>query len=111
MPGFNDNEETARKIAGSISDPRVKHFYDAYPAHLVGKAFAKNRISAGPAWDIYFFYTKGTHWKDAPPAPAEWMHQLGGGGRADAKKFRTGDDLVEQLHVAMHEVTGAQCNP
>ncbi len=82
MPGFNDNEETARKIAGSISDPRVKHFYDAYPAHLVGKAFAKNRISAGPAWDIYFFYTKGTDWKNAPPSPAEWMHQLGGGGRA-----------------------------
>ncbi len=111
MPGFNDNEETAREIAGSISDPRVKHFYDAYPAHLVGKAFAKNRISVGPAWDIYFFYTKGTDWKDAPPAPAEWMHQLGGGGRADATRFRTGDDLVEQLHVAMHEVTGAQCNP
>ena len=109
MPGFNDNERTSRKIAGSFSDRRVKHFYDPFPAHLVGKAFAKDRISQGPAWDIYFFYKKGEEWKDAPPEPAEWMHQLGGGGRADATKFHAGQDLIDQLHEAMHQVTGADC--
>ena len=109
MPGFNDNERTSRKIAGSFSDPRVKHFYDPFPVHLVGKAFAKDRISQGPAWDIYFFYKKGEEWKDAPPEPAEWMHQLGGGGRADATKFHAGQDLIDQLHEAMHQVTGADC--
>lgn len=110
MPGFDDNEQTSRRIAGSFDDPRVKHFYDPFPAHLVGKAFAKDRISRGPAWDIYFFYKKGIEWKDTTPEPAEWMHQLSGGGRADATKFRTGGDLVEKLHEAMHEVTGAECN-
>ena len=84
MPGFNDNERTAQKIAGTFSDPRVKHFYDPFPAHLVGKAFAKGRISRGPAWDIYFFYKKGQEWNDAPPDPAEWMHQLAYGRRLRA---------------------------
>ena len=109
MPGFNDNERTARKIAGSFSDARVEHFFDPFPAHLVGKAFASGRITQGPAWDIYFFYKKGQSWSDGPPEPVEWMHQLGGGGRADATKFRTGQGLVDQLHEAMHTVTGANC--
>ncbi len=110
MPGFNDNEHTSRKIAGSFSDPRVKHFYDPFPAHLVGKAFAQGRISRGPAWDIYFFYKKGLEWTGGPPEPAEWMHQLGGGGRADATKFHSGQELTDRLHETMHTVTGAQCN-
>lgn len=109
MPGFKDNKQSARRIAGSFDDPRVKHFYDPFPAHRVGKAFAKNRVFRGPAWDIYFFYKKGEEWKDSPPEPAEWMHQLGGGDRADATKFKTGAGLVEQLHEAMHKVTGAAC--
>ncbi len=109
MPGFNDNERTSRKIAGSFLDPRVRHFYDPFPAHLVGKAFARGRISRGPAWDIYFFYEKGQEWKDVPPEPAEWMHQLGGGGRADASKFHSGTDLVDTLHETMHKVTAAKC--
>ena len=110
MPGFNDNERTARRIAGTFSDRRVKHFYDAFPAHLAGKAFAAGRISRGPGWDIYFFYKKGQEWNDAPPAPADWMHQLGGGGRADESKFHSGAGLVEHLHETMHSVTGAECS-
>lgn len=109
MPGFNDNEKTARKIAGTIEDKRVKHFYDSFPTHLAGKAFAKGLIKQGPAWDIYFFYRKGQEWTDGPPQPAEWMHQLGGGGRADESKFHAGTDLVEQLHETMHKVTAAEC--
>ena len=109
MPGFNDHETTAKRIAGSFNDPRVKHFFDPFPAHHAGKAFAKNMVTRGPAWDIYFFYEKGAEWGDLPPSPSEWMHQLGGGGRADAKHFRTGSNLVNQLHEAMHAVTGAEC--
>ncbi len=108
MPGFNDNEKTARKIAGTIEDKRVKHFYDPFPAHLAGKTFGKGLTKRGPAWDIYFFYDKGQEWTDGPPKPAEWMHQLGGAG-ADASKFHSGTDLVDQLHETMHKVTAAKC--
>ena len=107
MPGFNDNEKSARRIAATFDDRRVKHFFDPFPAHRAGKAFAEGRVSRGPAWDIYFFYKKGQEWKDAVPEAAEWMHQLGGGERADARKFKAGQDLVKQLHESMRELTGA----
>ena len=112
MPGFNDNETTARNIASTFTDARVRHFYDAFPAHVAGKAFAEGRIPSkrGPAWDIYFFYSDKDVWTDGPPEPTAWMHQLGGIGRADAAKFRSGDDLVTHLHAAMHLVTGQECN-
>ena len=111
MPGFNDNEQTAKRIAGTMIDPRVRHFYDPFPDHRAGKAFAKGLLKGGPAWDIYFFYQKGAEWKDNPPGPTEWMHQLGGGGRADATHFHSGQDLVDKLHEAMHTVTGEDCAP
>lgn len=107
MPGFDDHEKSARRIASTFDDQRVTHFFDPFPAHRAGKAFAEGRITRGPAWDIYFFYKKGQEWKDAIPEVAEWMHQLGGGERADANKFRTGQGLVRQLHSAMSKLTGS----
>lgn len=109
MLGFNDNETTAEKIADSFHDPRVRHFYDPFPVHRAGKAFAKELLTQGPAWDIYLFYEKGLTWEALPPKPTEWMHQLSGGRRADPAHFHTGADLVEQLHEAMHKVTRAKC--
>ena len=112
MPGFNDNPTTAGETAANLSDPRVRHFYDALPEHVAGKAFAKNRIAAnrGPAWDIYFFFEKGVVWDDDPPEPVAWMHQLSGGQRADPARFYTGDDLVQRLHAATHLITGKACD-
>lgn len=111
MPGFSDNPQSAIKIAQTIKDPRVRHFYDPQATHLAGKAFAKNLLTEGrgPAWDIYFFYDKGLEWTDLPPSPSEWMHQLGGGRRADAARFHGGEDLVTHLHQAMHTLTGEDC--
>ena len=111
MPGFNDNDKTANQIAQTIKDKRVRHFYDPLPAHRAGKAFAKSLIAEGrgPAWDIYMFYNRAEQWDGDPPKPAEFMHQLSGGQRADPAHFCTGGDLIDSLHEAMHKVTGAQC--
>ncbi|MCZ6815714.1 MAG: hypothetical protein O7F76_03320 [Planctomycetota bacterium] len=108
MPGFNDNEKTAKRIAGTMMDPRVKHFYDPYPGHRAGKAFATGVVKRGPAWDIYFFYDKGATWTQGPPKPVDWWHQLGGGARSDPERFAAGV-LAEKLHDSMHKVTGAEC--
>lgn len=110
MPGFNDNERTASQIARMFNDPRVRHFYDPLPTHLAGKAFAQGIIpkGRGPAWDIYFFYKKGRVWKDGPPTPDVYMHQLGGEGRAAADHFRAGDNLVASLRDAMRKLTGVR---
>lgn len=112
MPGFNDNMQTAKRIAATFDDPRVRHFYDPFASHRAGKMFARNMITEnrGPAWDIYFFYDKKDEWKDYPPVPAEYMHQLGGGRRAAADRFRTQDGLTRELHAAMHRLTGELCN-
>lgn len=111
MPGFNDNKDTASQIAQTLNDPRVEHFYDPLKTHLVGQTFAKGLLNEGrgPAWDIYLFYKKGDQWSDLPPRPVEWLHQLGGGRRADPAHFHAGEELIEKLHEAMHQVTGDEC--
>ena len=111
MPGFNDSERTAAEIAGTFDDSRVRHFYDPRATHRAGRAFAKGLIpeGRGPAWDIYFFYEKGLEWRDGPPTPTEWLHQLSGGRRADPQHFSTGEKLINGLHEAMHKVTGEEC--
>lgn len=106
-----DNAAAAKRAAKTLDDPRVRHFHDPRRTHYAGKAFAKGLLydGGGPAWDVYLFYGKGEQWKDRPPRPAEWMHQLNGGNRADPAHFHTGDKLVEKLHEAMHKVAGDSC--
>ena len=107
-----DNADAARRIASTITDPRVRQFHDPKATHLAGKAFAKGMIrdGAGPAWDIYLFYDKDSAWEEAPPKPVEWWHQLGGGGRADPKRFAAGT-LIQKLHDSVHKLTGKECEP
>jgi hypothetical protein len=28
------------------------------------------------AWDVYLIFAPGVEWKDQPPTPSFWMHQL-----------------------------------
>ena len=106
-----DNAEKAQKSAQILDDSRVRHFHDPRATHLAGKAFAKGLIREGdgPAWDIYMFYKRGMMWDEGPPMPVKYMHQLGGGSRADPEHFHTGEDLMNALHEAMHKVTGEDC--
>ena len=71
----SDSHKAAQKAVEKFGDKRVKHFYD--PQHLAGRAFA---ISLGQddkvAWDIYMFYPCGALWRDLPPSPKAYMHQL-----------------------------------
>jgi hypothetical protein len=97
-----DTEAGAEKSAGIIHDPRVRHFHDP-------TKHSRQAISASlgwkdhVAWDIYLFYEAGSRWLDGPPAPAHFAHQLPG----DPPHFRTGDDLVRELHEALKRLKGA----
>ena len=97
-----DTEAGAEGSALVIDDPRVRHFHD--PARRSGQAIA---ASLGwkdyVAWDIYLFYEAGSRWLDGPPTPAHFAHQLS----RDSTHFRTGDDLVRELHDAMGRLTAA----
>jgi peroxiredoxin len=95
LPG--DKHAAALRSAHLFNDPRVKQFYD--PNRIVGMAFAEQLLNenAGPAWDIYMVFDKGASWNDAAPIPVDWCHQLSGKRRADPERFRTGEELVQQL--------------
>ena len=70
-----DTYEAAQKAASKFKDERVKQFYDPY--RLAGKAFAGSLGHDGKvAWDIYLFYPIKLTWKDRPPHPEVFMHQL-----------------------------------
>ena len=97
----SDNEGAARKSSAIFKDePRVRQFYD--PNQRTGRAFARGLLNkgGGVAWDIYLYYDKDALWQDTLPEPVEWFHQLGGGRRADANKFRPGDKLTAALKKA-----------
>ena len=97
-----DTEAGVESPALIVDDPRVRHFRD--PARRSGQAIA---ASLGwkdyVAWDIYLFYEVGSMWLDGPPSPAHFAHQL----PRDSTHFRTGDDLVRELHEAMKRLTVA----
>jgi hypothetical protein len=101
-----DNEAAARQSSQIIRDARVWHYHD--PGRLVGSAIAGELLldGAGPAWDIYLFYPPGRAWHEHPPQPATWMHQLGGGKRADPARFRPGELLVRGLYETMQRLVG-----
>lgn len=43
-----------------------------------GAAFAPLVGTDQPAWDVWMLFDSNTTWRQAPPVPAWWEHQLGG---------------------------------
>jgi len=100
-----DNVATANAVAWTMKSPRVRQFHD--PHKLTGKAIARSLgVPDKVAWDIYLFYSQGAGWNDALPLPMTWAHQLGTGDWADPARYRTGNDLVEELFKGMGQLTG-----
>lgn len=99
-----DGRDAVVKIARMFSDPRVKQYYDV--DRLAGRAISSHLLyeNAGPAWDIYVFFDGEAVWGETPPKPADWMHQLSGGKRADPKRYRAGDALSRQLKASMQPI-------
>ena len=89
-----DSEAAAKTSAHVIEDPRVRHFYD--PNRQAAGAIAQSLGGLVEiAWDIYLFYGRGSEWKQTPPTPTDWVHQLSG---ADPAHFHSGKDLVKGLY-------------
>ena len=98
-------EDTRAHAVGSarlIDGPLVRQFCD--PTKRSGEAVAaslgwKDQV----AWDTYLFYEAGCKWIEGPPPPAYYSHQL----PWDPLHFRTGDDLVRELHEATKRLIAA----
>jgi len=72
-----DDYGAAVRSLAKIYDDRSRHYWDG--SQSLGEAFAPVlEIRSKMAWDVYLLYGPDAEWKDAPPAPAEWLHQLPG---------------------------------
>jgi hypothetical protein len=60
-----------------VPDERATHYWDG--TRSLPPLFAPiiGLPEGMPAWDVYLAYDRGAYWRDEPPAPAFWQHQLG----------------------------------
>jgi len=103
-----DSEEAANLASEKfVKDNRVNHFFD--PEQRVGSAIAENLgvTVEESAWDIYLFYKPGKEWKELPPIPNEYVHQMSQNVWADPSKFFSGEALEDELCKVMENLVGS----
>ncbi len=72
-----DDYAAASRSLGKVVDERARHYWDG--SQRLGEAFSPVLgIRSRMAWDVYLLIDKGADWKETPPAPSEWLHQLAG---------------------------------
>ena len=83
----SDAQLTVGRATKSLSDPRVRHYWDG--DNVLTTAYAPILGIDGDAWDVYLLYDKNADWTDAPPKPVYWQEQLGISDetRLDARKL------------------------
>lgn len=101
-----DDRAKAEAAVRRVPDRRARHFWDG--GRRLGQRYAAVVALPGKcrlAWDVYFAFDAAARWGDgAPPAPAEWMHQLGA-GRGDAR-WLDPDALRVSVVRLLEAVTG-----
>ncbi|MGH9899692.1 MAG: hypothetical protein ACRD63_04165, partial [Pyrinomonadaceae bacterium] len=77
----NDAESVVPEAKKKLSDQRVSHYWDGKGE--LSKSYTDllhlKHVSTGelvPAWDIYMIFPRDAEWRDVPPTPSYWMHQL-----------------------------------
>ena len=83
-----------------LPDERVSHYWDA-EGDLV-KAYSRilGLPDSRPAWDVYLLFDGNAEWKDQPPAPQGWMHQL---PLAPAERRLDGDRLAAEVGKLLND--------
>ena len=94
----------ARSASRRINDPRVRHYLD--PGYAVATPYRTilglARQGDDPAWDAFLLFDRAARWEEQPPAPADWMHQLGAGPPA---RRLNADKLAESVRATLREPT------
>ena len=86
-----DNRAKALESMKLVGDKRATQYWDG--GRWLGRQYGKTLKLPGNrsfAWDVYLVFDADARWRESPPAPLEWMHQLGGddGRRLDGDKLR-----------------------
>jgi hypothetical protein len=92
-----DSRTKAVAATKIVPDSRATHFWDS--DGMVSKVYGDvlelpegNRF----AWDTYMIFGADAAWLESPPAPLEWMHQLGVLGE-DHPRWLDGDRFRESV--------------
>lgn len=87
-----------RGAMNRLPDGRVIHYWDgkgdlveAYKSILPTKQEDTGEYLK--AWDVYLLFPPEAEWKDKPPEPSYWMHQL----PLDPKRAFDGETLATEM--------------
>ena len=82
-----------------LPDERVSHFWDA--GGTLVKAYSRilQLGDSRPAWDVYLVFDRQAEWKDEPPLPQDWMHQL---PFAPGERSLDGDRLAAEVGTLLN---------
>ena len=70
-----DRVADVEALAREMTDPRIQWFHD--PKRRAGQSIATSLGNPDKvAWDVYLFFDAHAEWKDHPPTPRQWVHQL-----------------------------------
>lgn len=72
----NDQESSVPSALKSLPDTRVRFYWDEKGILAKDYAPVLQLPEGQPAWDLYLAFPRQAEWKDAPPTPEFWMHQL-----------------------------------
>ncbi len=88
----SDKEDSVSAATTTIPDARAAHFWDA--EGKLKAAYQRVMKMEEPAWDVYYVYGRDAEWKDEPPAPAYYQHQL---RSLPPDRMLEGDKLAEEM--------------
>ncbi len=72
---MTDFERSVPKATELLPDERVIHYWDS--EKKLSEAFKPVLELNQTVWDVYMLYPPESEWKEPPPKPVYWMHQLG----------------------------------
>ena len=87
-----DKEDRVPAAAEKITDARATHYWDG--EGKLKLAYQRVMKWDQPAWDVYYAYGREAEWKNDPPAPDYWQHQLRG---LPPERMLDGDKLAGEM--------------
>jgi hypothetical protein len=87
-----DDESRVPAATAKIPDGRASHYWNA--DGKLKADYQRVMKMEEPAWDVYYVYGPDAEWKDEPPAPVYYMHQL---RSLPPERMLDGDKLAEEM--------------
>ena len=81
-----------------LPDKRVVHYWDK--EKKLGEAYKSVLEINRTAWDVYLLYPQDAEWKEKPPKPSFWMHQLG----IEQGQDLDGEKLAEEVKKLLEAI-------